>query len=154
MEENIEGEKDMLLHKASPVELPKPGVVTKPIEFDTLNSIPGLVEEETSDSKKRFGLERALSFDTDEVDKNGLKHTMYFLFDGDNRLVATSENEHGIHSGTIYTYDEQGKLVEEERTWFFSTEIFKYKYTSENPTESGAYPYDIKKTTISGLRSK
>jgi hypothetical protein len=139
--------------KPSIVELPKPGIVIKPVDVDSLTKIEGVEEKPLADYQKAAGFGWAISYDTGEVSEFGWKHTMYYLLDARGRLGAFSENEAGMPSSTRYEYDELDRVVREERNMGFTFyETLNYTYDSDTPDSEGKFPFEEEKISRSGLR--
>lgn len=155
--ENTDLDKSSASEKASKkpsiIELPKPGIVIKPVDMNSLTNIEGVEEKPLDDYRKEAGFSRAISYDTGDVSELGWKHTMYYLLEEDGKLGAFSENRLGTPSSTRYEYDQLDRLVKEERNMGFTIyETLNYTYDSDTPDGEGKFPFREEKTSRSGLK--
>jgi hypothetical protein len=134
--------------------LPEPGVVVGGYDVDKLKTHPKVVDVALADYQSEIGASQAISYHPGIKSKYGWEYSEYMIFDSQKRPMGTSKMEAGISSSRSFQYDELGRLVKmEDNFGFIRYTTTEYEYTADIPDETGKYPFTVKETKRSGLRS-
>lgn len=133
--------------------VPTVGVIVQGLDVDELKQQKHVTEEEVIDYQKKFGASKAFRYKPGYKDEQHWEYTEYMLLDQQNRPMSVSKNEGGIVTARTFKYDAQGRLVvRNDNLGFIEKKKEVYTYESDEPDESGSFPYSSEQSTQSGLK--
>jgi hypothetical protein len=131
--------------------IPEAGVIVPEYNISELLKHPNIIPVDLSDRERETGVSQVLIYSPNKNSKCGWDYMEEIIFDSRNRPVETFKREGGIDSWQSFQYDGLGRLVKiHEEINPFSCYSIKYTYTSDEPNESGKYPFTVEKTDRNG----